>query len=116
MRTFALALLLLMAGGCSHSEKSSTAATNQAEVGQNPLDAPADYIGALGQAQKQAVSTADVATLTKAIQIFEAQEDRFPRDLKELVDKEYIPKLPLLPQGRTFIYDRTTGSVKVGSN
>ena len=114
MKTLCLlaASFLLFACGCGHSEKSNAVAANQPEVVQNPIEAPAEYIGVLGKAEQQAVRTADLATLTKAIQIFEAQEDRYPRDLKELVEKEYLAKLPVLPPSTVFSYDPKTGAVR----
>ena len=106
------ASFLVFVCGCGGSEKSQSSAAHQPEMSENPIEAPAEYIGVLGKAEQQAVRTADLATLTKAIQIFEAQEDRYPRDLKELVEKEYLAKLPVLPPGTVFSYDPKTGAVR----
>ena len=106
-------LLLAVTSGCGKAEESKPQATNQVSVDQNPLTAPVDYIGVVGKGQQQAVKTVDLVTLNQAIQIFAAQEDRNPRDLKELVDKEFLAKMPEAPSGMTIIYDPKTGTVKI---
>ena len=105
--TFSLMGAVLIAG-CSKNETDSADAP-----GQNPLNAPADYLGGLNQAQKSATRTVDVASLTKAIDMFQAQEDRLPTSLNELVEKRYIPVIPEPPAGSKLNYDPQTGKVTI---
>lgn len=85
------------------------AATN---VSSNPLTAPADYVGAVGQAKKHAEKVVDVTSIHRAIQMFRAEEDRYPKDLNELVGSQYLPVLPKPPPGMKYKYDPQTGAVK----
>jgi hypothetical protein len=82
-------------------------------VGENPLNAPADYLGVLGKAQKSAVKVVDVASLTKAVEMFQASEGRLPKDLDEVVKQGYIPRIPDAPSGMKITYDAATGKVRV---
>lgn len=101
--------------GCAKKEAPATAAksTNQPAAGGNPLTAPVDYLGAVGQAKKVAVKTVDLASLNQAIQLFHAGEDRFPRDLNELVSQGYLPRLPAPPPGTRLYYDPARGAIRV---
>jgi hypothetical protein len=45
--------------------------------------------------------------------MFHAQEERFPRDLNELVQKRYIPAVPAPPPGMRFDYNPQTGELKI---
>jgi hypothetical protein len=113
-RSFCLSVaasLVLM--GCGESSDHSPQATNGAASGSSPLSAPADYVGALGKAQQTAVKTADTTSLNQAIQLFNAENGRYPKDLNELVAKKFIPKIPEAPRGMKLDYDATAGKVKV---
>ncbi|HKX61930.1 MAG TPA: hypothetical protein VJS65_08795 [Verrucomicrobiae bacterium] len=105
----------LMAGlflfGCGDSGKSSGSQPANSSSG-NPVTAPADYLGAVGQAQKSVSKTASAAGLTQAIQMFEAQKGRLPKDLNELVP-EFIGKIPPPPAGMKYVYNPADGSLKV---
>lgn len=106
----------LLAGcGDSGSKKTTaTAATNaepKYDTG-NPLTAPADYLGAVVQAQKHAEKVIDVSYINQAIQQFNAMEGRLPKDLNELVPN-YVGKMPVPPYGTKLVYDATAGTVKV---
>jgi hypothetical protein len=92
-------------------EPGKPAATNTPAAGSNPLNAPADYLGAMSQAQKLAVKTVDLNAINQAVQMFYAEEDRFPRDLDELVSRRYLPRLPQPPTGMRFVYNPQTGQV-----
>ena len=107
-----LAAGLLLAGCGGESDKSATA-TNTTSSGSTPLSAPADYVGALGKAKQTAEKTADTATLNQAIQMFNVDKGRYPKDLNELVAEKYIPKIPAAPYGMKLDYDATAGKVKV---
>jgi hypothetical protein len=112
-------LLLLLACavavvGCSRKEaaKEATEQDGSASSG-NPLTAPVDYLGAQAQAKRTASKAISVAELTQAIQKFNAMEDRFPRDLNELVQQHYVQQLPVAPVGFRFAYNPETGDIKV---
>jgi ABC-type Fe3+-hydroxamate transport system substrate-binding protein len=110
-----VAAVVVLAGcGDSSSKKTTTAATNaepKYDTG-NPLTAPADYLGAVVQAQKHAEKVIDVSYINQAIQLFQANEGRLPKDLNELVPN-YMGKLPVPPYGTKLVYDATAGTVKV---
>jgi hypothetical protein len=99
----------------SHPQGTNTSQTTNAErrydTG-NPITAPVDYIGAVGQAQKYAVKQIDLAYLNQALQLFNTQEGRYPKDLNELVPN-YVGKIPAAPYGSKIVYDASDGSVKV---
>jgi len=71
------------------------------------------YLGALAKAQQAAVKTIDLSALKNNIQLFNAQEGRFPKDLNELVTQRYIPKLPITPVGMKLAYNATNGEVSM---
>jgi hypothetical protein len=79
----------------------------------NLATAPADYLGSITKAQQNAVKSVDVSALTKAIQMFEAEQGRLPKDLQELAAMKYIPKIPDAPAGKKIVYDSSNGSVKI---
>lgn len=98
--------------GCGKKADTPAQTTNSTTSG-NPLTAPVDYLGAISKAQKTAVKTIDTAALNQAIQLFNVQEGRNPKDLKELVEKKYIGQIPDAPYGMKIVYDATAGQVKV---
>jgi hypothetical protein len=55
----------------------------------------------------------DTASLKRAIDMFKQEEDRYPKDLNELVSKQYMPALPAPPYQMKYQYDPATGNVKV---
>ena len=70
------------------------------------------YLGSLVQADKYAVKTIDVSYLNQAVQLFQTQEGRLPKDLNELVPN-YVAKLPAAPYGSRINYDAASGVVTV---
>ncbi len=72
-----------------------------------------DYLGALGKGQQQAVKTIDTASVDRAIQMFAVEKGRNPKDLNELVQEKFIPKIPDPPYGMKLVYDANAGTVKV---
>ncbi len=113
-RSFCLSLaasLLLI--GCGQSTDKPAQPTNGAAGGSSPLSAPADYVGALGKAQQLAVKTVDTTSLNQAIQMFNVENGRNPKDLNELVEKKFIPSIPAAPYGMKLEYDAAAGKVKV---
>ena len=99
--------------GCGESSDKPAQPTNGAARGSSPLSAPADYVGALGKAQQTAVKTIDTTSLNQAIQLFNLDNNRNPKDLNELVEKKFIPRIPDAPRGMKLEYDATAGKVKV---
>jgi hypothetical protein len=105
------AALLLV--GCGEKSSQPAANTNATSSGSSPLTAPADYVGALAKAKQTAEKTVDTASLNQAIQMFNVDKGRFPKDLNELVSEKFIPKLPDAPYGMKLEYDAASGKVKV---
>lgn len=106
-----LACLLI---GCGHKEAApETKPTNSASAGGNPITAPVDYLGAVNQAQKHSVKVVDTVQVKQAIQQFQAAEDRYPKDLQELIKEGYLVKLPELPKGYNYQYNAANGDLKV---
>ena len=103
-----VAALGLLAG-CGNKSNSSAQGTNTVNVATNGFGG---YVKSLGEAQKTADKTIDVTSLNQAIQLFNVQEGRYPKDLQELVPN-YIPKVPDVPYGYKIVYDATTATVKV---
>jgi hypothetical protein len=102
-----------LAAGCGQkTEQPGTASTNAASSGGNPITAPVDYIGAVGKAQKHSVKVVDTVQVQQAIQQFHAGEDRYPKDLEELVKEGYLVAVPKLPTGMKYQYNATNGQVK----
>jgi hypothetical protein len=109
-----LPLVALMAvAGCKPSGDSQTTSSTSTNSSGGVLQAPADYVGALGRAEQNAGKTADVASLNQAIQMFQVDKGRFPKDLDELVQEKYLKKVPDAPYGMKIDYDASTGTVKV---
>jgi hypothetical protein len=70
------------------------------------------YVKSLGEAQKSADKTIDVSYINQAIQLFNAQEGRYPKNLQELVPA-YVAKIPDAPLGCKIVYDTASATVKV---
>ncbi len=111
---------LLLAGcGQKSSEEKPKQTTNTSaqsakatSVG-NPVTAPVDYLGAVGKAKIASEKTIDTIGLDQAIQMFNVQEGRYPKNLNELVEKEFIRALPEPPYGMQIVYDPSNGKVKI---
>lgn len=101
----------LCLAGCSKKDGATAQATNEPASG-NPLTAPVDYLGAVAKAKRVAEKTVDSAALAQAVQLFYTQEDRFPRDLNELVAQHYIAAVPTAPAGTRWAYNPQTGEIK----
>ena len=94
--------------GCGDSGSGSSGASSG-----NPATAPADYLRSITKAQQNAVKTVDLSALTKAIQMFQVEQGRLPKDLNELVAMKYISKIPDAPFGKKIVYDADSGAVKM---
>lgn len=102
---------LALVSGCGDGKSKS--ASGETNASSNPLTAPVDYLGAVGKAQQLAVKTVDVASINSAIQLFQTEHGRYPKDLNELVQEKFLGKIPAAPYGKQIVYDATTGQVKV---
>jgi hypothetical protein len=110
IRFFFATLAIALVSGCG--EKSSTA-SSETNASSSPLTAPVDYLGAVGKAQQQAVKTVDVSAINQAIQLFQVEHGRYPKDLNELVTEKNLAKIPEAPYGQKIVYDAASGQVKI---
>jgi hypothetical protein len=108
----------LLLAGCGknnstpHPQSGNTSPTTNTTASAPPAPSSVDYLGTLMRADKYAVKTIDVSYLNEAIQLFNTQEGRLPKNLNELVPN-YVGKLPATPYGTKLDYDPNTGLVKV---
>ena len=103
----------LLAAGCGDKSDSSAGGTNAASSSTSPAAAPASYLGAITKGEQNAMKTADTAALDKAIQMFNVDKGRYPKDLNELVTEKYMPQIPTPPYGTKLDYDANAGRVSV---
>ena len=118
MKKSVLGLLVMVAGvvagGCQKKPAASPQPTNPpATASGNPLTAPVDYLGTINEAKKHSIARINYAQVTHAIQQFQAMEERYPKDLNELVSQHYLGSVPNPPAGMKFDYNPTTGALKV---
>ena len=100
-----------LAAGCGDKSSSSSGGTNTSSA--NPLDAPGDYLKGAVNAQRNATMTLDTNALTKAIDQFNVEKGRNPKDLDELVKERYISSVPTPPFGTKIVYDASSGRVNI---
>src|ERR1700743_1802325 len=81
--------------GCGNENTPKPVAATNAPA----APAPSGYLGGLVNAQTRAVKTVDTAALNQAVQLFQVQEGRYPKDLDELVKKQLIAHVPDAPPG-----------------
>lgn len=113
MKLFVFLAAGLMVAGCGKKDAAPTAKATNEPAGPNALTAPVDYLGAVGQAKKHSEKVIDTASLNQTIALFNAQEERFPKDLDELVTMKYLPSVPKPPYGMKFEYNAKSGTLKV---
>src|SRR5262249_31406733 len=77
----------------------------------NPMAAPVSYLGAVGRGKETAIKEIDIAQINQAVQVFNVEHDRYPRDLQELVDSGDLKEIPRPPYGLVLLYDPDTGQV-----
>jgi hypothetical protein len=97
---------LLVLGACGEKSDTPVASTNSTANANG-------YLGALVKDQQAAVKTIDTTSLDQAIQLFSVQNGRNPKDLNELVEQKFIPKIPETPFGTKLVYDASAGTVKI---
>jgi hypothetical protein len=98
--------------GCG-DKSSSSSGTNTTSSGGNLATAPADYLNTAVKAEQNAVKLVDTTSLDKAVQLFNVDKGRNPKDLNELVEQKYYPKIPEVPYGYKLAYDANSGKVSV---
>jgi Bacterial type II secretion system protein G. len=114
MKTLSLIAVLvgLILAGCGDKSSKSASGTNSA-TGGSLITAPVDYLDAAAKAKQKTVKTIDTASLDKAIQLFNVEKGRNPRDLNELVSEKFIKEIPPAPYGTKIDYDPNSGRVSV---
>ena len=108
--------LLLMTGlflSACKKEQPNPATTNAPSASGNPLNAPADYLGEVVKARNSAEKTVDTVGINQAVQLFQVQEGRLPKNLNELVTKKYVGSIPPPPAGMKYDYNPQTGQLKI---
>ena len=75
--------------------------------------APVDYLKSAADAHHTATKAIDLTSVTKAIELFQVEKGRFPKDLDELVKEKFMPFVPTPPFGSKLVYDATAGTVKI---
>ncbi|HEY1718972.1 MAG TPA: hypothetical protein VGH42_11865 [Verrucomicrobiae bacterium] len=112
---FLAAAAAIFLAGCGDDNSKKTAQATNAPVKYdtgNPLTAPVDYLGAVGQAQRFAEKQINLAYVNEAIQQFNAAEGHYPKDLQEMIPN-YLGKMPQAPPGYKIVYDAGSGTIKV---
>lgn len=106
----------VLTGGCSKQENtpaSPPVPPASSKEGDSLATAPVDYLARVGKAGQAMEKKLDTVSLNSAVELFNAQEGRFPKDLNELVEKKYLGKLPAPPFGMKLQYDPKEGKVSV---
>ena len=105
---FLAAAAVMLLAGCGDSSKKASQAFNAVS---NVVDAPVNYIGAVVQAKKYSEKVIDVSYINEDIQMFNASEGHYPKNLQEMVP-EYLAKIPVMPPGYKLIYDTNSWTVR----
>jgi hypothetical protein len=103
---FAVLLSAGMLAGCSDAPPPPPEAGSES--------GPGSYLQNVAEGQQRAVKTVDLAAVNKAVETFYVQEGRFPKELLELVERDYLPAIPELPGGAVWNYNATNGIVSIG--
>jgi hypothetical protein len=98
----------MLLGGCGKNSKSQQAYNAVSNV----VDAPLNYVGAVVQAKKYSEKVIDVSYVNEDIQMFNASEGHYPKDLQEMIPN-FLGKIPDVPFGYQLIYDTNTWTAKV---
>jgi hypothetical protein len=105
----AVSLILV---GCGDNSSKSASGTNT-PTGGSLVTAPVDYLDAAAKAKQKATKTIDTTSIDKAIQLFNVEKGRNPKDLNELVSEKYLSEIPPAPYGTRLDYDPKSGTVSV---
>jgi hypothetical protein len=55
----------------------------------------------------------ETVNITKAISLFQTEFGRNPKDLNELVQEKFLPRVPDAPYGMQIVYDPKTAQVTI---
>jgi len=99
--------------GCDNKSNTTTSTTTPGTAEPAPAQKQPSVGGMIVQAKKGSDAKIDTVALASAINQFNIGEGRYPKDLNELVQKQYIPKIPDPPYGYKIDYNPADGSVKV---
>ena len=116
MKRFASVLFgFALLAGCSdkNNQASQAGSSTNASSSESLATAPVDYLKTAVKAQQDAVKTVDTTSLNKAIDLFNVDKGRYPKDLDELVKEKYVPQIPATPFGTKLSYDSSSGKVQV---
>ncbi len=100
----------LALAGCGNNQGGGSAQTNGATA--QPT-ASGNYLDTLANSRDRAVGVVDLASINQAIQVFDANEGHYPRDLEELVTNKLIGEIPPTPRGKKLDYNPATGEIKL---
>jgi hypothetical protein len=112
-----LSICGVLISGCEKKKELPTPQTppSKAPSGskENLATAPVDYLASATRSQQSMEKNIDATALNKALELFAAQEGRYPKTLDELVSKKYVGKIPTPPFGTKLQYDAKNGKVTV---
>lgn len=78
-----------------------------------PMNAGEKYGGVMGKAMQDAKKLDAVLPLQQLVDAYNAQEGKYPKSLRDLVENNYVRELPQAPKGTEFAYDPGTGKVSL---
>jgi hypothetical protein len=104
-----LGVLALLAG-CGKNETATAPAGTNATA---KTPSGNDYLSTITRGQQNAEKTVDTSAVQKAIDLFNVEKGRYPKDLNELVQEKFMPVLPNTPYGTKLDYDSASGKVSV---
>ena len=113
MRWSAMSGVVMLAALLAGCGDGGTSKSGPAKGGGSPATAPLDYLAAQGQAKKHSEKVVSLAQVQQALQQFHASEDRWPKDLQELVKAGFLASVPAAPAGQRVVYDPATGAVRM---
>lgn len=107
---FLLTILITAFSACGKQEPS--------QKSEQPPPAPnsTDYLGAMGRSLQTAERITDLSSVKQAINLFYASENRYPASLQELTSSGYLPVLPELPTGYSYIYNPQSGEISAAKS
>jgi hypothetical protein len=97
--------------GQAGAQDSGAPAAAPASAPSQPQPSVEGYLRNLADAPGRTQRQLDLAQLQRAVEAFSAAEGRRPQSLQELVDENYLPRLPAAPTGQRLTYDPQTGRV-----
>jgi len=106
-KTFSLLIILFILFSFSCGKKQPQ--EKPQSVG-NPIE---QYGGVMSKTLQRAKGMDAVLPMKQLIDSFYVQEGRYPSDLKELVDKNYVREIPAPPKGYRYSYDPASGKIEL---